>query len=285
MESSIHRFVPQLRFELLGPLSVKYSDVDITPSAPKLRTLLCLLLINSNRVVTVSTLLDGLWEGEAPSSARNTLQTYVFQLRKLFERALGVSSAYISDKLLITYSGGYLLRVRPDQFDVFEFERLVAMGSSALAEGQHGRAAMHLTRALDLWRGPMTFEGAQSDHVRASLNRLEERRFFALIQRIEADLCRGLHQELVSELSSLVIEYPLEESVHAMSMVALHRSGRTPGALGVFRQLDSRMKEELGIEPSSRLQALHRALLSADPQLSEPRHRLGTLLDSLAITW
>jgi DNA-binding SARP family transcriptional activator len=41
------------------------------------------LILRANRVVPADLLIDGLWGEEPPESARNTLQTYVYRLRKL----------------------------------------------------------------------------------------------------------------------------------------------------------------------------------------------------------
>lgn len=282
-ESLAPRLIPDLRFELLGPLVIKYRGMDIAPSAPKLRAVLVTLLLNANRTVGAAELLRELWEDAPPRSAPATLQTYVFKLRSLFRSSLGLSADYVNEELLLTYSGGYTLRVEPQQLDITEFEQLVNDGSAGLRDGKHERAADCLKRALRLWRGSIIHGGHWGTQTRAQIVRLEERRFFAQMMRIEADMCLGRHQEMVSELASLAVEHPLHESARAMLMIALHRSGRTSAALDVFREFRRRMMQELGIEPSARLQALHMALLSAAPVLSDRRLTSEMLLDMLVV--
>ena len=53
-------------------------------------------------------------------------------------------------------------------------------------------------------------------------------------------------------------------------MLALFRAGRQSDALAVYRELSRLLREELGLEPSSRLQALELAILQRDPSV-EPR--------------
>ena len=52
-------------------------------------------------------------------------------------------------------------------------------------------------------------------------------------------------------------------------MLALYRSGRQAEALELYREGRSRLVDELGIEPSPRLQELERAILRHDPALED----------------
>jgi DNA-binding SARP family transcriptional activator len=272
-----------LRFELLGPLTMKNCGADFTPKAPKLRAALATLLFNANRSVAASALTRELWQDDPPRTAQATLQTYVFKLRKLFRDALGVSTEYVSHELLLTHAGGYTLLVDVDQLDITEFERLVSAGSAALHTGDYERAADGLRRSLALWRGPVIPDLHRGRQLRAHVARLEERRFYALTMRLEADLCLGRHREMVSELASVVVENPLHESVHAMFMTALHRAGRTSEALEVFLRFRGRMSQELGMEPSARMQGLHLALLRNDARLDDLRLTSEMLLDRVNV--
>ena len=53
-------------------------------------------------------------------------------------------------------------------------------------------------------------------------------------------------------------------------MLALYRCDRTAEALQVYRQARRTMIDELGIEPSERLQQLEHAILTSDPALDPP---------------
>ena len=53
-------------------------------------------------------------------------------------------------------------------------------------------------------------------------------------------------------------------------MLALYRSGRQAEALDVYQETRALLVEELGIEPSARLQELEKAILRQDPISSEP---------------
>ncbi|HET9138392.1 AfsR/SARP family transcriptional regulator [Actinophytocola sp.] len=273
--------MPGLRFELLGALAIKYGDIEFAPSAPKLRAMVATLLFNANRSVTASALVRELWEHEPPRTSHATVQTYVFKLRKLFRDVLGATTEYVNNELLLTHSGGYTLLVADGQSDIEEFERLVVAGSAELHAGAYDRAARNLRRALALWRGPAIPDIQWGMQLRAHAARLEERRFYAQMMRIEADLCLGLHRELISELASVVVEHPLHEPAHVMFMIALYRSGRTSAALDVFRRFHRRVSQELGMEPSMRIQSLHLAVLRNDALLDDRGLTSEMLLDRL----
>src|SRR5690349_18980814 len=117
-----------MEFRLLGPLEVTEGDHSLTPTAPKVREVLALLLIRHNQVVRVDDLIEELWGERPPASALTTLQTYIYKLRKIFE-----SCGKNPESILSTRPSGYLLAVPGDDVDVVRFEQLVDAGRQALA--------------------------------------------------------------------------------------------------------------------------------------------------------
>lgn len=69
-------------FKVLGALDVSESTKDLTPSAPKLRSTLSLLLLRQGDIVRKDLFVDELWGVNPPPNALTTLQTYVYQLRR-----------------------------------------------------------------------------------------------------------------------------------------------------------------------------------------------------------
>ncbi|MEU9803504.1 winged helix-turn-helix domain-containing protein, partial [Streptomyces sp. NPDC051000] len=111
--------------DVLGALAVRENGISITPTAPKPRQVLALLALHADQVVPVSALIEELWGGLPPRSARTTLQTYVLQLRALIATALEGSDGTRTPKdVLVTLPGGYLLSSGGGTSDVREFERL-----------------------------------------------------------------------------------------------------------------------------------------------------------------
>ena len=143
----------------------------------KERALLAILLLNANQTVARDRLVDDLWGERAPESAAKSVQTYVSRLRKCLPAGI-----------LRTRPPGYVLELEPEQLDLHRFERLLAAGQGALADGSVELATASLREALALWRGPALVEFRSEPFAQGEATRLEELRLLALEARIDADL-------------------------------------------------------------------------------------------------
>ncbi|MFJ3913256.1 DNA-binding SARP family transcriptional activator [Streptomyces sp. 2132.2] len=259
--------------EVLGTLAVREGGISVTPTAPKPRQVLALLALHADQVVPVSALIEELWQGAPPRSARTTLQTYVLQLRALIATALeqgegeeAPAGRRTAKDVLVTLPGGYLLNSGGGTSDVREFDRLAGMGYRAMDAGDFPGAARLLREALSLWSGPAFADVHGGIQLDMETRRLEETRLCALDQRIEADLRIGRHRELLAELTVLASRYRTHENLHGQFMLALHRSGRRGEALDVYQRLRATLVRELGLEPSAALRRLQRSILMASPE-------------------
>ncbi|MET9255027.1 AfsR/SARP family transcriptional regulator [Streptomyces sp. NPDC048182] len=245
-------------------------EISLTPTAPKQRQLLALLLAVPNSLVSVHTCVEELWESNPPESARSTLQTYVMHLRRSLARCPDSGGRAGAKRLLQTQDRGYRIAVLPGQLDTQVFDDRVRRARALLATGDDRRGSALLAEALSVWRGP-TLSGLTIGPVlQAHVVGLEEYRLTVLEQRIEADLRLGRHHELLQELRALTTQHPVHENLHAQLMVALYRSGRSAQALTAYRRLRQVLSEELGLEPSPRMCRLHQAVLACDPALDAP---------------
>ncbi|WP_086800143.1 AfsR/SARP family transcriptional regulator [Streptomyces caniscabiei] len=258
--------------EVLGALSVRENGVSVVPTAPKPRQVLALLALNADQVVSVATFIEELWGETPPRSARTTLQTYVLQLRELIAEALAhdENERCTAKDILTTVPGGYRLESRGGTVDFREFERRAGAGYRAMDAEDYNGAARRLADALSLWNGQVLTDIQAGHQIDMEIRRLEEARLCALDQRIEADLRLGRHRELLSELTVLVKQYRMHESLHGQFMLALHRSGRRGEALNVYQRLRATLVAELGLEPSTALSRLQRSVLVARPELPTP---------------
>ena len=276
--------VADVEISLLGPFIIRAGGVNLGPTAPKPRQVLALLAMHANQVVSVSALIRELWDEDPPRSALATLQTYILQLRRLLATTPGIRSSAVSNELLITSAGGYLLRLDPELLDLHRFERLATEGRTALARNDDERAGWVLREALAEWRGQPLVDVHAGPLLRFHLVRLEEARLTALEHRFEADLRIGLHREVLSELAFLAAQHPLHENLHAELMVALYRSGRRSEALTVFHRMRARLVDELGLEPSMKMQRIQQAILATAPGLDVPQRRSSLAISAFAPT-
>lgn len=247
------------RFKVLGTLRVTNGDRDCTPTPPKMRSVLALLLLSANRVIQMDSLIEELWGDSSPRSAVTTVQTYIYHLRRLFaaERCDPPGG-----QLLLTKQGGYLFQIEADQVDAKIFERLVQQGRRLLEENRPEASAAILEEALAMWTGPALADVSAGNLLQAHAIHLEERRINALELRIEADIRLGRERELIAELRSLVCSHPLNEWFHGQLIQVLGHSGRRSEALHAYQSLRTILREELGVDPSPELQKLQHRLLS-----------------------
>jgi DNA-binding SARP family transcriptional activator len=266
--------------QVLGSLVLRNRDECALPSAPKPRQVLALLMLNANRTVPVPSLITELWDDQAPKSTMTTLQTYIMQIRKSIARACGITPGQVAREIITTTTGGYRFHIDNGDLDVYQYERLVSRGRHLLATGDNVLAAKVLQEALEIWRDRALVDVRPGPLLRAQIMRLEESRLGALECRIEADLRLGLHREVLSELKGLTAANPLDETLAAQLMVALCRSGRRSQALDEYQRLREALREDLGLEPSARLQQLQRAILMSHPAVDSVEHGGALLLFS-----
>jgi DNA-binding SARP family transcriptional activator/tetratricopeptide (TPR) repeat protein len=237
---------------------------DVALGGSKPRRLLAALALHLGETVSTGQLIDIVWDGSPPRSARENLLTYLWSLRR------SLKSAGCPGLLISASPPGYVLTAPPDEVDWLRFTTLAEVGRQCL-DADPAAAASSLRAALELWRGPALADVADSlPALRARIDALDEARLIALELRIQADLARGGHEGLVAELGPLVAEHPLREQLRGSQMMALYRSGRQAEALATFRRLRELLADELGIDPTPDLQRLHEAMLRGDPQLAPP---------------
>jgi predicted ATPase/DNA-binding SARP family transcriptional activator/Tfp pilus assembly protein PilF len=247
-----------VEFRILGSVEVDNSGLAVDLGGLRERTLLARLLLAAGQVVSADRLADDLWAGEPPPHSMATLRVYISRLR----RALGPAAG-----ALVTQPPGYRLQLEAGQLDASRFEHLVTAARRELDDGNAEAAAAGLRTALGLWRGPALSDVADFAFAQADVARLEEARLAALEDRVEADLACGRHAGLTGELDGLAAAYPLRERLCGQRMTALYRCGRQADALRAYRELRTRLADELGIDPNPRLHRLHEAILRQEPDL------------------
>jgi DNA-binding SARP family transcriptional activator/DNA-binding GntR family transcriptional regulator len=239
-----------MEFRILGPLEAIDRGKSLPLGGRKARALLGRLALDARRTVSVQRLVDDLWGEDAPESAAKMVQIHVSQLRKVLPHGV-----------LLTRAPGYVVDVDAEAVDVNRFMRLRGEGRAALTAGDPATAAARFDEALSLWRGPALAEFAEP-FARVEGAHLEELRVVCLEERIEADLERRRHADVVGELEALVAHHPLREALHGQLMLALYRSGRQAEALETFARFRRTLDEQLGIEPSNALKALQQGVLT-----------------------
>ncbi len=228
---------------MLGLLRVlDLNGVEVQLSAPKLRTLLALLLVSRGRPVSVDRIADALWDDGPPRSAPNLVQGYIRDLRRRLGR-----------QEITRVPGGYRLDVKRESVDADRFEDLVR--------------ARRYDEAQALWHGPALAEWADQPWARADAARLEEMRLTAVEACLAQAVDAGRGSEVLAELSALVEDHPLREGLHVLLVKALYAAGRQADALAAYTRARRYLADEVGLEPGPELRAVEAAVLAQDPTL------------------
>jgi DNA-binding SARP family transcriptional activator len=247
-----------MEYRILGPLEVSDGRRLLALGGLKPRSLLAVLLLHANEVVSCDRLVDELWGEKPPRSGAKLVQGYVSGLRK----SLGTA--------LETRPPGYRVRVEHDNLDLPAFLRLAEEARDAARSTDLERAARLFSEALALWRGTPLADVELHGPASVEADRLGDLRLGVLLDRIDVDLALGRHAEVVSDLEAIVLADPLQERPRGQLMLALYRSGRQADALRVYREARVLLVEELGLEPSAALRSLEAAILRHDPALQAP---------------
>ena len=138
-----------MEFRILGPLEVLGGGESIDLGPLKQRSLLALLLINANEVMSTDRIIEALW-GDDASGKESALWVHVSRLRSALEPDREVRG---ESSVLRTRDPGYVLTVDDDALDVSRFEKLTSAGRALVLTDPEAGAAS-LAEALALWRGP-----------------------------------------------------------------------------------------------------------------------------------
>ncbi|WP_190213180.1 BTAD domain-containing putative transcriptional regulator [Kitasatospora indigofera] len=261
-----------MRIDLLGAVTVRRDcGTTVTPSAPKRRALLAALAVELDQVVPTDRLVELVWDGAPPATARAALQGHVTGLRRLLDGRL----------VLATRGAGYTLTGGPEQVDAVRFERLCGRAGvllpgrphaagpapadrpgpagppspapppAAVRTGSEDPALALLRTALDLWRGPALTDCGSDLLRRRAAPRLAGLRARAL-DRLAEGLCRlDRGSEVVAELIEAVPARPADQRLAVRLVDCLDQAGRRAEARSWYDRVTAQLSSAPG--PALRL--------------------------------
>ena len=247
----------RLRAGVLGPLELRVDDELVGVAAGRQQVALALLLLRRGNVVSTADLIDAVWSENPPATAANQIAICISRLRGTLSQA-GVSAA-----ALVTCAPGYRLDLEEGSVDIDVAESLIAEAERLEEAGDLAAAVARRRAALRLWRGPV-LAGVVSTALQPEITLWEEQRLTLVERCVDLELALGRHADVIGELSALVTAHPMRERTRGQLMLALSGVGRQAHALHVYREGWALFDEQLGIEPSADLQAIHQRLLRGE---------------------
>lgn len=220
-----------------------------------------LLLANGGQV-SRATLARALWS-TPPSAADSNLRSYIASLRACLRA--GHASA-LTRLTTVTEVGAYRLAVSAGEVDVHLFSDLARRGRARLLVGDHLAAAADLSDALNLWDERAGCDIPVTGSLADDLAGLNEQHTAAMEDFIDARLALGESAGLVPDIRGLIRDNPLRDRPWEQIIRALYLGGDIAGALHAYRDSVRIFAEELAVNPSERLDLLHRAVLRRDDE-------------------
>ena len=135
-----------MEFGVLGNLEVRRAGGDVVLGSYKQRSLLALLLIHANEVVSADRIIDELWGDELVPGRQNALWVHMSNLRSAVEPDRPRRS---EGTILLTRAPGYMLHIDPEAIDACRFQALVGEGRRLL-DLDPAAASIALGEGLDL---------------------------------------------------------------------------------------------------------------------------------------
>jgi DNA-binding SARP family transcriptional activator len=241
-----------MRLHVLGPLVVDGLDPSALGSR-KARTLLTALGVARGGIVETDTLIDLLWSGSPPANPTNQVSVLVSRLR----RALG-------SERVVRSATGY--RLVADWIDLVELHERVDEASTRLQARQAAAARAAAQAALELVSGGRLAadeDAAWFDAERAVVERTVARARSVLA---EAALLGGDPVAAAASAEAALDHDPYDEQALRTLMRAHAAAGKPASALAAYARLRTRLREELGVDPTTETEQLHTSILQAQPE-------------------
>ena len=167
-----------------------------------------------------------------------------------------------TDALVVRDGVGYRAEVAPESVDVAAFAGGVR-AARARRDDQDDDADVDAAglygAALGRWAGEPLADFADQTWATVEAARLTQLRLVALTERAQLLLTLGRPADVIADLDPVVGADPTQETLAGLLMTALYQSGRQADALEVYARTRNVLDDELGLEPSAALRALHQA--------------------------
>ena len=255
---------------------VSYGSLEITGS--RLRGLLALLAQDPHVGCSTSRLVDALWPDEQPEHPVKALQILVSRAR-----------ARLGPGVIVSTPNGYRLSLRDDQIDACAILLSAAESERQSRAGDHLAALGHAEAGLALCDGAEGWDSGNGDPLSA-LRAARVPAYRSLVRARALALSRLWRRaEAAAPLAELIRRGPRDEEVLAELLRCEAATAGPAAALARYADYQKRLRDELGSDPGSALQAVHQELLQADAPVirrgvrQEPNPLLGREDDIAAV--
>ncbi len=253
-----------MEIQVFGQVVISHA-AGISPAlAKRPNVVLAVLVARHGNLVSDDELIDALWPSDPPASAKAALQGYVMDVRDALEpdRRKGDNGQYVLREAI-----GYRLLVDAGQLDLAEFGRL--------ARTPLLRPESVLKKMIELSGASVFQEFPDAAWAASTRAWVAAERVECLAELFELELSTRDGASILPAVRSAAAEFPFDERLAGLLILALYRNGRQQEALQAFSTLRDRLRAELGVSPNPQLEALHLDVLNHAAELLPQRSGLG----------
>ena len=239
-------FMASLQLVLLGGFQARAAGQAINVPGRKERALLTFLAIPAGEPRSRDKLAGLLWSDRGDSQARESLKQAVFKLRRSLNGLQPLP--LLADRDFVRLERTAVV------VDVAEFEGLISQGSTE-----------SLARATALYRGDLLDgldlrDAAFDEWLRMERQRLRNLAREALAKLLDRHMTSGAHDQADDAARRLLLLDPLREVAHRALMQIFSAQGQSALALKQYQLCRDALQSELGVEPESETERLHRSI-------------------------
>jgi predicted ATPase/DNA-binding SARP family transcriptional activator len=257
---------------------VSYRDQEI--SGPRLRGLLALLAGDLRSGASTTRLVDGIWPDEQPENPTKALQVLVSRVR-----------AQLGSGIIVNTATGYRLALRDDQVDTSAVLLAATETARFAAAGDHAAALARAEAGLAMWEGTTGDGVPVPDDPLAALRSARMPTYRSLRRGRALALSRlGRRAEAVEPLEAVLRDHPRDEEVLLELLRCEAATVGPAAALARYESYRRSLRDELGTDPGTALQAMYQRLLGDTAPVvrhgvpHEPNPLLGRDADVAAVT-
>ncbi|MFI0351080.1 BTAD domain-containing putative transcriptional regulator [Actinomadura sp. 9N407] len=259
-------------FRVLGRLEVRLGGSRVTPpGSAVLQALLGSLIIARGEPLTVDRLIDLVWADRPHQTSHATVHVAISRLRRWFTGFDGTA-----EPPTIGHADGYLLHCPPERSDLGRFSSSLTLAHAASEPEERFQA---LSAAFGEHGGPLLSGMARINRSDPLVHSLEQEIGQAGLALAMAARETATPENSLRTVRSLARERPYDEPLHAALIDLLLAADRPVEALRAYHELAARLSNELGIEPSEKVQMAHLRVLAAD----RPIHATASTPESQAV--
>lgn len=233
---------------------VKYKGKPIIykfNTCPKIFTLFRFLITHRNRLLSVESIEENLWDDREYQDSKNAIKGQVFRLRKILKE---ISFELCNSELekfmeLVFKNGCYMLKLNGNYFlDLEEFQKNIEVLKNDISVGEENLTLRMNT--LELYKNHF-IDNLPSDQWILPIRNYYKRLYVDLVESTVMILKKlNYTKEILDILEKAMLIEPLEESFHVEFIDVLVKQGKYKEALEHYKYVEEKSHKELDIMPS-----------------------------------